>query len=314
MMVILTFIHYNIFLMEKKIIALLENNLRVIIPELGAFVIRQKEPRVVAFNEQLNSDDGILKEYIQKTENVEPEIAEQLLSDYLNYIRKMLDSGNDYVFEGLGVLRKETGKMIFIPENELTVMKEVEDKQPEVVVRESATKVKEIFMEINDHEKSPENRLKIPFSPQQVAKWAVIILLANIAVFAAFSFKDRISDRLRPKDAQGFSQSVLDQLADSVKSAVADTSLMISEQQDFIEESDNENVRYYIVAGCFRDEMNANDLVKALQKSGFKAEKFGKIGELYAVSFSSYDDKEDAAKELARIREQSHPDAWMAQF
>lgn len=300
--------------MEKKIIALLENNLRVIIPGLGAFVIRQEEPRVVAFNEQLNCDDGILKEYIQKTENVEPEIADQLLTDYLNYIRKMLDSGSDYVFEGLGVLRKEAGKTIFIAENELKAIKEAEEKQSELVVRESATKVKEIFMEVSDHEKSSENRLKIPFSPQQVAKWAVVILLANIAVFAAFSFRDRISDRLKPKVAPGFSQSVIDQLADSVKSAVADTSLMISEQQDLIEESANDNVRYYIVAGCFRDEMNANDLVKTLQKSGFKAEKFGKIGELYAVSFSSYDDKEDAAKELARIREESHPDAWMAQF
>jgi hypothetical protein len=90
--------------------------------------------------------------------------------------------------------------------------------------------------------------------------------------------------------------------------------MMISEQQDYIEEARKENLRYYIVAGCFRDEMNADDLVQSLQKSGFKAEKFGKIGDLYAVSFSSYDDKEAAAIELARIREESHPDAWMAQF
>jgi hypothetical protein len=74
------------------------------------------------------------------------------------------------------------------------------------------------------------------------------------------------------------------------------------------------NIRYYIVAGCFRDEINADELVESLQNVGYKAEKFGKIGDLYAVSFASFDDKDLAVKELERIREEFHPDAWMTRF
>jgi hypothetical protein len=47
---------------------------------------------------------------------------------------------------------------------------------------------------------------------------------------------------------------------------------------------------------------------------GFKAEKFGQIGNLFAVSFVSFDDKELAVKELKRIREEIHPEAWMTRF
>lgn len=302
--------------MEKKIIALLENNLRVIIPEFGAFVIRQKDPRVVSFNEQLKNDDGILLDYIRKTENVEADIAEQLLSDYLVHVQKMLDGGMEYSIEGIGMLKKEKGKIIFASENGIKIPENGVDNITAPFSQEPVQKEREIFMEIIEPKQSAEkNRfLKIPFSPQLAAKWAIIILLANIAVFAIFSFKDKIADRLKHKDLPEFSQSILDRLSDSVKAAVEDSSMMISEQQDYIEEARKENLRYYIVAGCFRDEMNADDLVQSLQKSGFKAEKFGKIGDLYAVSFSSYDDKEAAAIELARIREESHPDAWMAQF
>ncbi len=59
--------------------------------------------------------------------------------------------------------------------------------------------------------------------------------------------------------------------------------------------------RYYIVAGCFRDEVNADSLVASLKLLGYKAEKFGKIGNLYAVCFASFDDKEKAVPELKKI-------------
>jgi hypothetical protein len=51
-----------------------------------------------------------------------------------------------------------------------------------------------------------------------------------------------------------------------------------------------------------------------LKTIGYRAEKFGKIGDLYAVSFASFDKKDLAVNELARIRKEHHPDAWMTQF
>jgi len=71
--------------------------------------------------------------------------------------------------------------------------------------------------------------------------------------------------------------------------------------------------RYYIVAGCFRDEVNADSLVASLKLLGYKAEKFGKIGNLYAVCFASFDNKDKAVSELKKIREKI-PSAWMTKF
>jgi len=85
-----------------------------------------------------------------------------------------------------------------------------------------------------------------------------------------------------------------------------------SDQADVI--SNNGNPRYYIVAGCFRDENNADELVKFLKNQGYQAEKFGKIGNLFAVSFASYISKDEARIELNRIRDEVSADAWMTRF
>src|SRR5512145_81608 len=103
--------------MDKKIINLLNNNLRVIIPEFGAFIIRQQEPRIIVFNELLNGDDRILLENIMKTEGVEEEIAKQLLTDYVSNVQKAINSGKSFTIEGLGSIRKEiNGRIQFIQE------------------------------------------------------------------------------------------------------------------------------------------------------------------------------------------------------
>jgi hypothetical protein len=153
----------------------------------------------------------------------------------------------------------------------------------------------------------------------KILKWILIFLLVNSAVIAFFVFHDNKQNWFhRNKETMGIMDSVLDQLADSVRAAAADTALVFSEaaKTEVIDESTPPagNLRYYIVAGCFRDEINADELVKSLKKMDFKAEKFGKIGNLYAVSFVSFSDKESAVKELKRIREEIHPDAWMTRF
>lgn len=74
------------------------------------------------------------------------------------------------------------------------------------------------------------------------------------------------------------------------------------------------SLRYYIVAGCFRDEINADELVDQLKDKGYHAEKFGKIGNLYAVSYASFSSKEEAAVKLEEMRANGSPDAWMTSY
>lgn len=113
------------------------------------------------------------------------------------------------------------------------------------------------------------------------------------------------------------SDTLYDQLADSVRAAALDTSIVYNEvpenEGNLKEDSQAPGTRYYIVAGCFRDEVNADSLVTSLKLLGYKAEKFGKIGNLFAVCFASFDNKEEAVPELKKIREKD-PSAWMTKF
>jgi|WetSurMetagenome_2_1015567.scaffolds.fasta_scaffold38519_3 nucleoid DNA-binding protein len=321
--------------MDKKIVALLESNLRVIIPDFGAFIIRQKEPRVVVFNDQLKNNDKLLIDYMVKTENMEPEEAEHLLSDYTSSARKTLDAGNVLIIEGLGTLRKERNGLIsFTQETDIILHDVAPDQQANWDTRQPVSGTQKHAgtkgenrpsdsrgTTADEKSKATDNQrtFKMPVLPQKAVKWAIIILLANIAIFTGFNLKDKLSDRFHKKtEPVRLSGSVLNQLADSVRAAVDDSTVIYTEQTEIASEDMSKtqqgDMRYYIVAGCFRDEVNADELVKSLKSAGYKAEKFGKIGDLYAVSYGSYDIKEAAVQALAKIREEAHPDAWMTRF
>ena len=113
------------------------------------------------------------------------------------------------------------------------------------------------------------------------------------------------------------SDTLYDQLADSVRAAALDSSIVYDEVPveggNLPQNAMSPDSRYYIVAGCFRDEVNADSLVSSLKLRGYRAEKFGKIGNLFAVCFASFDNKDKAVSELKKIREKV-PSAWMTKF
>jgi nucleoid DNA-binding protein len=491
--------------MEDTIIALLNNNLRVIIPDFGAFIIRQKQPRIIVFNEFLRYNDGILIDFIVKTEGIDREIAEQRVADFAEDGTKLLASGRELKIEGLGSLRKDSsGKISFIEAPEIVEIEnkdtavaekipEVEEKREEPVIIETNTAKNEIpqsegqivnqekpkqkksagakprakkapgkikstrsksltkplisgvrlssieaepveqaidvitaepeaaieaalvekalevitaepeaaieaapvehsiedvaaepeaFIEsapvehgieavaveqeasieaapvehaieavavepekvIESHPAEPQaiNEVPTPLAPpsdrkppeaagpsgtydgsssvstNRILAWVLIILFVNAGILGWFVFRNKAKKATSGKVATTMiSDTLYDRLADSVRAAAMDTSIVYSEVPDN-QSNVNENAltpgsRYYIVAGCFRDEINADSLVSSLKLLGYKAEKFGKIGNLFAVCFASFDNKDMAVSELKKIREKV-PSAWMTKF
>lgn len=435
--------------MEDNIIALLNNNLRVIIPDFGAFIIRQKQPRIIVFNEFLRYNDGILIDFIVKTEGIDRDIAEQRVMDFAEDGSKLLASGREMVIEGLGSLRKDSsGKISFIEAAEIIEIENKDIAKPEkVAVTEQQQEIPE-KLEIapsiepvipkkpkskttaKTKSKTPKAPIKIkparttkplpkslppdvplqaiepavvelqqamettavepeaaivaasvepvavievsaaltqeavdaavaelrnanepaimevpqaikpvpppagkppqasepagtvdrpsPISTNRILAWVLIILFLNAGILAWFVFRKKTQGTPAGKSATTMiSDTLYDQLADSVRAAAMDTSIVYNEVPD---EGDyrKENAlapgsRYYVVAGCFNDEVNADSLVYSLKLLGYKAEKFGKIGNLFAVCFASFDNKDKAVSELKNIREK-FPSAWMTKF
>jgi nucleoid DNA-binding protein len=308
--------------MEKNIIALLNKNLRVIIPDFGAFIIRQKQPRVVVFNEFLRYNDGLLIDFIIKNEGIDREVAEQQVATFAEDNSKLLAAGKELVIQGLGTLKKDSnGKIVYSPSGEnVPIHPEVPEKE-ELLTMEPAEEPKHIIREgpvtlIRETTASAENH---PSRSFKAAAWILMILVINAGVIFLFVYKGKKKPVAETKiQAALVSDSVLyDRLADSVMAAVHDTSIVYSEipaaSSSVQVAKSSHHARYFIVAGCFRDEINADSLVRTLKIKGYKAEKFGRIGNLYAVSYASFDDKEQAMSGLRKIRE-TIPTAWMTKF
>jgi len=72
--------------------------------------------------------------------------------------------------------------------------------------------------------------------------------------------------------------------------------------------------KYYIVAGCFEIEQNADNYVTLLRNKGYDSKKFRMIGRLHAVSFQAYSSKNEAIRKLYEIRETVEPNAWLLYY
>ncbi|MBN2480887.1 MAG: SPOR domain-containing protein, partial [Bacteroidales bacterium] len=163
----------------------------------------------------------------------------------------------------------------------------------------------------------------------QLLIWIVIILFVNIIILAWFLYRDDIRQIFKKGQETVLVSDTLD-IAEPVSSAfemTEDVSEPVVEEVPAIEEAAPMEVpvtadaqtlagqpRFYIVAGCFSEEVNADALVRSLRTKGFNAEKFGRIGNLHAVSYTSFNNRADALRELERIRKEEQPDAWMTRF
>jgi len=407
--------------MDKYIIELLDTNTRVIIPDFGAFIIKQKEPRLIVFNEFLRYNDGLLIEFVAKSENIDKVIAKRKVVEYVDLASKNLKDNNEHLIKGLGKLIKEsTGKITFeeisgaeVKESKKKESKKVAEIKEEKKPAADETKKDTVAKEVKSKEATPskpvipeaeketgkvqqekpiekkegaslaqeESKKEISAKPKeetvikpkvepvvkareesilkpkeehkqkpsyhtaeirrkkksnsQIVVWIILILFINAAIISWFVFNDEIrglfkkpSDELvtLQEEASDESPEIKDEMQEmpvsgeaGVEEPPADIQKQTISEPEAAPEIEEEPVsysekRYYIVAGCFRDERNATAFVKKLIQKGYDAEKFGKIGNLHAVSYSSFVDRNEAQNHLKKIRDEEEPEAWIVYY
>ncbi len=416
--------------MEKYILQILENNSRVILPEFGAFIIKQKNPIIIVFNEFLQYNDGVMVDTIAKNEGIDRDAAKKKIDDFIKEINSQLDKGTPFVIDDLGALVKSSNGKISLEKDtsrktgKTTDTKKTEKEQPpvkkasaepekpaekekkETIAKTSATEEKKEVKEVPVEKKDkPEEKIKeeaeIPKKPVKEEKqkeksiqkppakapvpptisgsnskqeesesgtkvssknisgskasasgagststrgtgtytarttvhpketkkktnlwlWVIIILIVNGIIISYFIMSDQLSglfkktDKVSAPEIQDMTKSSEEKTADDV--LIIEPEGQIIEEEPVVPETKSKpqpavtGKRYYIVAGVFREEQNADNLVVELHKKGYKAEKFGKIGSLYAVSFGVYTSKSDADREMQRIKQEENPEAWI---
>lgn len=95
------------------IIKYLQTNRRLVIPKLGAFIVKDDNQTIV-FSELLRSDDGVLRELI-KQHGVGDIEAAGVIDRFVFEVRHTLDRNMPHKIGNLGTLRRdEKGKIVFM--------------------------------------------------------------------------------------------------------------------------------------------------------------------------------------------------------
>ena len=348
--------------MDDLILNLLKKNGRVIIPDFGALIVKQKAPLTVIFNEFLQYNDGALVGAVSAKQNIEREEATKNIKAFTAEIEKKLNNKENVEIKGVGVLSKSsTGKITLSPLSEkpkeekapelqgvetddksdegikAEKKEEQEKKKPEIVadkiIPKEEEKVipqqeKEIKQEAPKVEKPTEEYHPITEyygdnannSTLNIVLWIIIIIVVNGAIVGYFFFSDEIKALFGKGDKTVTKKevpvkTVEEAIADSLIKGLEITEPEIATQDEAESGSiDNEiyvGTKYYVVAGVFRIESNADNLVNRLKNKGYNSEKFGKIGQMYAVSYDVFPTRAEADRYMIKIRNEIDTEAWI---
>jgi cell division septation protein DedD/nucleoid DNA-binding protein len=98
--------------MEQYILDLIRENNRVIIPNLGAFIVAHEKGVTILFNNFLSFNDGLLVEYVMKIENIDRLDATDKINHYVERIKETLETSGRYELTGLGEFTKDASGIL----------------------------------------------------------------------------------------------------------------------------------------------------------------------------------------------------------
>jgi len=100
--------------MENYIYQLLANNNRIIIPGLGALIVKNDPSKTIYFNEFLKFNDGLLVNFVAEKEKIDVPASTQKVNEFAEELTKILNSGKSVKIGEAGSLTKDSsGKIIF---------------------------------------------------------------------------------------------------------------------------------------------------------------------------------------------------------
>jgi len=139
-------------------------------------------------------------------------------------------------------------------------------------------------------------------------------LLLFLALFFIFiiKYKDNFSSEKITVNIVNEKKTVKTNQSDTTKNVNTSNHTSLTNQKiDTVNVETTETMVYFTIAGCFKDEENANKMVKILLSKGYKdAARIGLVKGLHAVSFSAFKTKEEA-EVAARIIEQKGLTTWI---
>ncbi len=295
----------------------------VIVPEFGGFVGNRKPAQLnkttggltppskqILFNTNLKTNDGLLIAHIANQEGISQEIAKKNVTSFANESNTKLNTSKVLRIDKIGLftLGKE-GNIIYLQDSSTNYsldsfgMRTIYQK-PKERITETEKQVEATVQKIRNTGRNPKAFLRAA---------AVIIPLVALS-YLSISQQEKINNvysqmaTLNPFAnteivEEVSSPPVVKEIKIEVYTEVIEP-LVVNEVTPTIEQH-----KYYIIAGAFAEQKNANRMLNKLHRWNYNAEMV-EGGKLLRVSYDSFNNREDAILALNKIK-QANPDAWL---
>ena len=291
----------------KEIYDLLYNNDCVIVPEFGAFVLKNHSayikddkfypPRkIISFNAMLDENDGLLVKYLSTSRNISYKKALNIINDETQSLKNKLSVDKKIKIDPLGYIELSSeSNLVFYP-NELI---NFDSNSFGLTSFSKQPLLKSVKKDIPPKTES---------TTAQVLRYAAIfIALIGFSYFGYFNYSNYL-DNERIKNIA----VAQDQILQNVQAATFNIGDLPSINLKVTAPIENINKTYFsVIAGSFRSKVNAEKHLNHLISKGFKAS-YTAINPrgLFRVAYARLDSKKKAYSLIAEIKENGE-DAWL---
>ncbi|MDR2293041.1 MAG: hypothetical protein LBE11_06155 [Prevotellaceae bacterium] len=336
--------------MIQKLKSLVLGNRRLIIPTVGAFLVKETEDTQnrIIFSSFLKYDDGLLTKLLCKQENVSEEQAKQTVEKFAREILDVINNGNNFYVPDFGYFTKNSQGIIdFVVENldnstqpETTETNITEEKKEEPVSPPYIPPVTEMPVFGNTEQESPydfnfsnpfyppantanTNETKVKPKTNHAGYWILTILLIIIAVlFLLYLFSKDFKQTVNSLLGGGKPNI---EIKKDITTIVADTTKQI-QQKDTVEvkqektdshanqtSTSTPNGKYQVIAGCYLERSIAVNFADELRNKGYNNVRIpdGLSGEWTLVIVYESNDIDDATRVKDAFIADGYTDAWV---
>lgn len=300
--------------LEQSISDLLYRHQCVVVPEFGAFLTRFQPARValetgtwyppaklLSFNIQLKTNDGLLAKYIADTERISYDEALHRIGDAVEIWNEGLMRARKICLESIGLLQlNEDGTIQFQPlleqinylASSFGLSPLLAHPLPEIAPKAEQAPVNSI----------PPTRVR---KRQKQPYWAYAA--SFLLLFSAGTVGYGIVKNQRMRQYE-IAQQVLEKTIQQATFFEADPPTLPTVTLTLRREP----LHYHIVAGAFRVPENAEKKIRQLAAKGYSAQQAGinKYG-MHIVSYGSFASAEEALPFLHTIRKTETEEAWL---
>jgi hypothetical protein len=303
---------------EPYIAQLLYRYQCVTVPGFGAFLTEIQSAKLnessqsfspprklISFNSYLKNNDGLLANHISTIEKISYELAVSAIEEEVLRWKNALEDYGFYSIKTIGDFKLNADKnIVFSPNEQLNYLKESfglssfispsVKREIEVIIPELKS-IEEPITLITDTKKS-----------NSYLKYAAIFVL-GLGVTGSIVYpmiQNQIASEtiLVETAVQKQVQNKIQEATFFIENPISSVTLSVKEGK----------MPYHIMAGAFRSEVNAQNILENLIKKGYKAKRLGvnKNG-LFPVIYGSYANFAEADSAMTLIKKSTNPAAWI---